>query len=77
MEYKEVNPALKYAIITYELDEENGTAIETVGHIFYGDDMEEIQDLIAAHRKTDTFFNGSFEGKWNGIKLKNEVLGLI
>lgn len=77
MNYKEYNPDLRFAVITYEIDEEKGEAIETIGHIFYGDNMEEIQGLIAAHRKTDTFFDGSFSGQWKDIKLKNEVLGLI
>lgn len=77
MAYKEYNPTLKFAIVTFELDEEKEEAIETIGHIFYGDTIEDIQGLIAAHRKTDTFFDGSFSGQWKDIKLKNEVLGLI
>jgi hypothetical protein len=58
MNYKEINPALKFAIVTFEIDEDKGEAIETIGHIFYGDTIEDIQGLIAAHRKTDTFFDG-------------------
>lgn len=70
-------PPLKYAIITHELDEESGVFIETVAHIFYGSTMDEIQGLIAAHRKADAFFNGSFLESYDGIILKNEIVGLI
>lgn len=70
-------PSLKYAIITYELDEENRVLRETLAHIFYGDTTDEIQGLIAAHRKTDAFFDGSFLGYYKDIKLKNDVIGLI
>lgn len=30
MEYKEYNPALKFAVVTYEIDEEKGEATEMV-----------------------------------------------
>jgi hypothetical protein len=70
-------PTLKYAIITSELDENTGEYIEVLTHIFYGQDMEEIQGIIAAHRKSDVFFNGSFLGQYEDIQLKNEIVGLI
>lgn len=76
-DYKEYKPSLKYAIITSELDEEKGLYREILVHIFYGDTMDEIQALIKAHRKTDVFFNGSFLGEYKGIKLRNNVVGLI
>lgn len=74
---EQYKPSLKYAIITSELDEDNGIFRETLTHIFYGDTIDEIQLLIAAHRKTDVFFNGSFLGSYNDIKLRNEIVGLI
>lgn len=70
-------PPLKYAIITSELDEDKGIWRETLVHVLYGDTTDEIQGLIAAHRKADTFFDGSFLGYYNDIKLKNDVIGLI
>lgn len=77
MDYETYKPALKYAIITYELDEDIQVWNKTISHIFYGDTIEEIQLLIVTHRKTDTFFNGSFLGKFDDITLKNEIVGLI
>jgi len=74
---EQYEPILKYAITTYELDEEQGTWVKTLTHIIYGDTMEEVQGIIAAHRKADAFFNGSFLGNYADIKLKNEVIGLI
>lgn len=77
MSYKTYEPSLRYVIVTYELDEESNVWIETLTHIFVGDTIEEIQEIIAAHKKTDAFFSGGFLGQWKDIKLKNEVLGLI
>lgn len=74
---EQYRPPLKYAIVTSELDEERGVWIETLTHIFYGESLDEIQGIIAVHRKTDVFFNGSFLGSYNDIKLRNEVVGLI
>lgn len=46
-------------------------------HTFYGNNEEEIENLVQAHRITDSFFDASFKGifKWKGteIKLKNIV----
>lgn len=68
---------LKYVIITYEGDEESQTWTEVLAHVFYGNTLEEIQAIIAAHRKSDAFFNGSFLGRYEDIQLKNEIIGLI
>lgn len=77
MDYKQYKPLMKYATVISELDEDKGIWREILVHIFYGDTMDEIQGLILAHRKTDTFFDGSFLGHYKGIKLKNEIIGLI
>lgn len=77
MDYREYNPKLRYAIVTFEIDEEQDIARETLCHVFYGDSTEEIKGLIEAHKKTDSFFAGSFEGIWKNIKLQNQVIGLI
>jgi hypothetical protein len=68
---------LRYAIITYEGDENFKTWTEVLAHIFYGQTLDEIQAIIAAHRKSDAFFNGSFLGHYEDIPLKNEIIGLI
>lgn len=70
-------PPLKFAITTYELDEESGVWIETLAHVFYGNTIDEIQGLMAIHRKADKFFDSSFLGSYDGIILKNEIVGLI
>lgn len=74
---KTYKPSLKYAIITSELEEDEGIYVDTLVHIFYGDTMDEIQGIIAAHRKADQFFNSSFLGDYKGITLKNDIIGLI
>ena len=43
-------------------------------YTFYGKNKAEIRGIIAAHKKTDVFFAGSFKGEWNGIKLKNSKI---
>lgn len=70
-------PTLKYVIITYEGDEDGRSWTEVLAHVFYGDTLEEIQAIIAAHRKSDAFFNGSFLGYYEDIQLKNEIIGLV
>lgn len=48
-----------------------------LAHTFYGQTEEELENLVQAHRTTDSFFDASFNGifKWKGteIKLKNTV----
>ena len=61
---------MQYQIDTFELI--NGQWYKILSHIFYGNGQYEINQIIEAHRKTDSFFNASFDGKWNGIILKNE-----
>lgn len=61
---------MEYTIDTYELI--NGNWHIVLSHVFYGNGQYEINQIIEAHRKTDSFFNASFDGEWNGIILKNE-----
>jgi hypothetical protein len=46
-------------------------------HSFYGDNNEQIENLVAVHRMGDPFFDASFKGtfNWKGtdIKLKNTI----
>lgn len=75
-----ITPPLRFVIITQEFDEEKGATgeyVDTIGHVIYGETMDEIQGIIAAHRKADKFFDSSFLGMYDGIKLKNDVIGLI
>lgn len=50
---------------------------KVLAHIFYGNNEDEISQLIQAHRQTDSFFDSSFKGvfNWKGgtIKLKNKI----
>lgn len=69
MESKTVTPKLSLQITTYEFYGRKWHP--TVTHTFYGDTEEELHKIRDAHRKTDTFFNGSFTGSFNGIILMN------
>lgn len=66
---------LKLEITTSEYYNNQWNPILT--HIFYGNNNDEIDQLIKAHRKTDVFFDASFTGefKWNEgtIRLKNII----
>ena len=67
-------PPVALIITTYELAEEPKDHYfwkATVSHIFHGETIERVHQILNAHRKTDVFFDGSFEGEWNGIILKN------
>lgn len=66
-EYKQ--PSLMLEISTCEYYDDRWNLVLT--HTFYGDTGDEINQLIEAHRKTDTFFDASFTGEFNGIRLKN------
>lgn len=70
-----MSPKYMLDITTCELDETNKQWIPTLTHRFYGNSQEEIDSLIDSHRKTDSFFNASFEGlfiwKDGEIQLKN------
>lgn len=69
MENRTTTPKLRLQITTYEFY--SNFWQPTVTHTFYGNTEEELQKIRDAHRKTDTFFNGSFTGKFNGIILMN------
>lgn len=74
-DYPSYKPKFKYTITTLELTkDELGNPIwnEVLGHVFKGDSIEQIDAIIKAHSKTDSFFAGSLIGKWNNIVLKNE-----
>lgn len=45
----------------------------TLTHKFYGKSKEEAKKILDRHRKTDIFFDKSFTGEFEGIKLKNET----
>lgn len=55
----------------------NDTWNPVLMHSFYGDNNEEIENLVAVHRMSDPFFDSGFKGtfNWRGaeIKLKNTV----
>lgn len=67
-------PPVGLIITTYELAEDpNGHYFwkAAVSHVFHGETIERVHQILDAHRKTDVFFDGSFKGEWNGIILKN------
>ena len=79
-------PPISLIVTTYELAEKKGPIapgenpyewLATVTHIFHGETIERVHQILNAHRKTDVFFDGSFEGKWNGIILKNSEPQII
>ena len=43
-----------------------------VQHIFYGNTYTNVLAVMEAHRRSDNFFNASFTGMYNGIRLKND-----
>ena len=57
------------SITTYEFYD--GDWHPTLTHTFYGKTEQDARKIMEAHRNTDSFFNGSFSGKWNGLILKN------
>lgn len=69
-----ITPPVSLIITTYELAEDPKDHYfwkATVSHIFYGETIERVHQILDAHRKTDVFFDGSFRGEWNGIILRN------
>lgn len=67
-------PPISLIVTTYELAEEpKGHYFwkATVSHVFHGETIERVHQILNVHRKTDVFFDGSFKGEWNGIILKN------
>ncbi len=69
METRIDKPKLTLQITTYEFY--SGSWHPTLTHTFYGETRDELHKIRDAHRKTDSFFNGSFTGKFNGIILMN------
>lgn len=77
---KYVQPPISLLITTYELSEPtpgNYQWVATVSHIFHGDSLEHVWKLVEAHKRTDTFFAGSFEGRYNDIILMNSEPKII
>lgn len=67
-------------ITTYELAEEPSGHYfwkETVTHVFHGETVERVYEISDAHKRTDAFYAGSFEGKWNGVILKNSEFQIV
>lgn len=69
MENRTATPKLRLLITTYEFYD--GFWHQTVTHAFYGNTEDELYKIRDAHRKTDSFFNASFTGKFDGIILMN------
>ncbi len=73
-QYEYSIPAISLIITTYELTEEpKGHYFwkATTTHIFHGETIERVYKISDAHKRTDAFYKGSFEGRYNGIILKN------
>lgn len=69
----DVSKKLSVSITTCEYYDNRWNPV--LKHEFYGNTEEELENLIQAHRITDSFFDASYQGKfkWKGteIKLKN------
>lgn len=73
-------PPIALIITTYELSEQpKGHYFwkATVTHAFYGETEERTYQISEAHKKTDAFYAGSFQGKWNGVILRNSESQII
>lgn len=73
-------PPISLIVTTYELAEEpKGHYFwkSTVTHCFHGETVERVYQISDAHKKTDAFYRGSFEGKYNGIILRNSEFQII
>ncbi len=72
-------PKLNLEITTFEYYDNQWNPVLT--HTFYGNTENEINQLIDAHRKTDSFFDASFTGefKWKEgtIQLKNTISNIV
>ncbi len=61
---------IRLKIVTYEW---NGSLwVPVVQHIFYGNNYNNVLANMEAHKISDSFFNASFTGMYNGIHLKND-----
>ena len=73
-------PVISLTVTTYELAEEPAGRYfwkSTVTHTFYGETVERAYQISDAHKRTDAFYAGSFQGKWNGIILKNSEFQIV
>lgn len=79
-------PPVSLIITTYELTEKKKPIspgenpyewLATVTHVFEGDTVERVYQISDAHKKTDAFYAGSFQGRYNGIILKNSEFQII
>lgn len=79
-------PPVTLIITTYELAEKKGTItpeenpyewLATVTHAFHGETDERVYQISEAHKRTDAFYKGSFEGRYNNIILKNSEFQII
>lgn len=69
-----ITPSVSLVVTTYELVEEpKGHYFwnATVTHVFHGETEERVYQISEAHKHTDAFYRGSFEGKYKDIILKN------
>lgn len=70
-----LKPKPSVSIITNEFYNNQWNPV--LSHDFYANTNEELENLIQAHRKSDPFFDASFNGtfNWKGskIELKNTV----
>lgn len=77
-------PSVSLIVTTYELSEKKTPVkpgdnsyewLATTTHIFHGDTVERVYQIMNSHKETDSFFKASFEGRfpWKGgvIILKN------
>lgn len=73
-------PPITLVVTTYELAEEpKGHYFwkSTVTHAFHGETEERVYQISEAHKRTDVFYAGSFQGRYNGIILKNSEFQII
>lgn len=42
-------------------------------HIFYGRTIEEAENYIESHKKSDDFFRQCFKGNWQDIKCRHSI----
>ncbi len=73
-------PPISLIVTTYELAEDpKGHYFwkSTLTHVFHGETEERVYQISEAHKKTDAFYRGSFEGKYNGIILRNSEFQII
>lgn len=73
-------PPITLIITTYELAEEpKGHYFwkATATHLFHGETIERVYQISEAHKGTDAFYRGSFEGRYNSIILKNSEFQII